>query len=379
MKILLTNYSEITSPGGVHKTIREIAKSLSKKGHKVTVLQANPLDLPDEEIYEGFKIIRVKSRFGNYFYGLSPKMYFYIKNHFKELNPDIVHIHGYHTLFSVGVLYKIKKLDKKIPLVFSPHFGAFSHDTLAGKYLWGVYNIFLGKRIFNLVDRIIVASKFERNSVKDVDSISDEKIAIIPHGVDILDTKKIKKNRNETIHLIYGGHLLELKGIQYIIEAVRELYYNFKIQNVGLTIIGEGPYKQNLTNLARKLNVEHLIEWKSFLPPPEFQKELKKADIFLLLSLSENYGITVAEALCLGTPTIVTRRTALKELLDELGCFGIDYPPDPKALSELIIKIHESDIKVGPFSDKIRIWDKVAEDYEKVYAELLKQKVGKCK
>ena len=123
-------------------------------------------------------------------------------------------------------------------------------------------------------------------------------------------------------------------------------------------------------DIARRLNISEFVSWRGFISKNELIEEYKKADIFLLLSRSEAYGIVVAEALALGTPCIVTNTTALNEFTREPGCFGVDYPPDPKKVAELIIKIHESDVQVGPFSDKIRTWDKVAEEYERLYTNI---------
>ncbi len=64
MKILIVNYLETTSPGGISKTVYELAKNLSHD-HEVTVLQPNPSNLEAEEINNGFKIIRVSSKFDN--------------------------------------------------------------------------------------------------------------------------------------------------------------------------------------------------------------------------------------------------------------------------------------------------------------------------
>ena len=97
-----------------------------------------------------------------------------------------------------------------------------------------------------------------------------------------------------------------------------------------------------------------------------------KIDIFLLLSNSEAYGITVAEALALGIPCIITKITALNEFINEPGCFGVNYPPDPTEVAKMVLKIYTDDVKVGPFSDKIRTWDKVSKDYENVYLDFLK-------
>lgn len=371
MKILMINYSEVTAPGGVHKTITELAKNLSKMGHEVTVLQGNPQGLPNKETYEGFQIIRVESKIADYLYGFSPEIYFYLKKHFKELNPDIVHVHGYHTLFSPEVIYAIKRISPETPIVFSPHFDIFSHDKFAGKYLWDLYNGIVGRRFSQYPAITLVASNFEGKNVNQILKVPKEKIKVIAHGVDHIDMN-YNARKGKTINLLFVGYLLELKGVQYIIEVIHELIYKNNVK-ICFNVVGEGPYEKELKKLAKDLKVDESISWKGFVPPSNHEKLLeyyKETDIFLLLSESENYGIVVAEALTMGTPVIITKRTALIGFLDEPGCFGVSYPPDPKEVADLILKIYRNDVQVGPFSKKIRTWDEVAEDYEKVYRSI---------
>lgn len=373
MRILMINYSEVTFPGGVHKTIKEVAKNLSEKGHEVTVLQGNPRNLPETEIYDGFTIIRVKSKIAEYLYDFSPEIYFFLKKHFKELNPDIVHVHGYHTLFSPETIYSIKRISPETPIIFSPHFDIFSHDKFAGKYLWDHYNKIVGRKFCKYLPMIFVASNFERNNVHRILNVPKEKIRVIAHGVDHIDITRNKKKK-KVINLLFVGYLLELKGVQYIIEAIAELVNKFEVK-VHLRIVGEGPYTKELKKLAEYLNVNQFIKWEGFVQPSQNEKLMefyKNSDIFLLLSQSENYGIVVSEALSMGTPVIVTKRTALTEFLEERGCFGVDYPPDPKKVADLIFKIYENDVQVGPFSKKIRGWNEVTEDYETIYLNLFR-------
>lgn len=369
MNILISNYSEVTSPGGVHKTIIEIAKQLSKKGHNITVLQANPMDLPAEEVYEGFKIIRVKSIFGDKLYGFHPELFPFINKYYKCLKPDIIHVHGYHTLFSPELIILFKKIYPDVPLIFSPHFGISSHNTFGGKYLWTLYNKLIGNKIIKTSNLILAASNFEAKNLYSFMHSPCNKIIIIPHGVDIIDLSRVDRERDR-INLLYAGYLLELKGVQYVIESLHELVYNkgFKVQ---LTIVGKGPYEYNLKKLAYELNVNDFINWVGFIPSNNLVEYYKDADIFLFTSKSENYGIVVGEALAFGTPVIVTKIPALIEFLDEPGCFGVEYPPEPVKLSELIIYINSTNTKVGPFSDKIRTWDKVASNYEQIYEKCL--------
>jgi len=369
MRILLIPppLADVLSPGGIYKVVREIAKNLSKRGHDVTVLQLNPLNRPNEEVYEGFKIIRIDSKIANCLYGLNPEIYFYLKKHYRELNPDVVHVHGYHSLLSIESIFLIKKMDPDIYLVFSPHLDVI-RSSFIGRYFWNIYKI-IGKKISKMVDHIVCASNFEANNIKKLFQINENKISIISHGVDVINFNKPKKSK-DVIRLLYAGYLIKRKGVQHLLRSLYSLINELHIDNVELTLIGKGPEKNNLLELAEQLKVEKHLRWKNFLPKSQFLEELKKADIFLLLSESEAYGIAVAEALALGTPVIVTKRTALEEFLNEPGCFGVDYPPDPKEVAELILKIASSDVKVGPFSNKIRTWDKVAEDYEKIYLSI---------
>ena len=373
MRILLINHSEITLPGGVHKTVFELAKNLSEMGHNITVLQGNQENLPEEEMCNEFKIIRVKTKFADYLYGLSPKIYFYLKKNINYLNPDIVHIHGYHTLFSIEIMYLIKKMIPETPIVFSPHFGILSHDTTAGKYLWKFYNELIGKKIISYPDKIITASNYELYNLRDVLKVPEKKVSVIPHGINKIHFKK-SKSKSNTIKLLYVGYLLELKGVQFIIKSLHELVNT--CVNVKLKIIGEGPYKHELQKIADRLDVNEFIEWNDFIPAKNNKKLLKcykNADILLLLSKSENYGTVVPEALAMGTPVIVTKNAALTEFLNEPGCFGVNDPLDTKEIADLIMKIYRENTSVGPFSRKIRTWNKVTEEYEKIYSCLKRE------
>lgn len=370
MRILTFKYGEIKNPGGINKVIIKINSELSKKGHECVVITTNSLGFPNEEIYEGFKIVRIKSRLGPHFYGLSGSVYLYFKKYLNDLNPDVIHVHGYHGLSSPEVVFIINRFTKKkIPIVFSPHLDTI-RSTFAGKYLWAPYNSLVGEKLFKCVNHIIAGSKFEATNIHQISNASFDNISIIPLGVNTIEYN-IPPKVNKQINLVYAGYLIKRKGVHFILEGLHSLVYEFGIKNVFLTMIGEGPEKDYLLKMAHKLKLEDYIIWKDFLPIEELVLSIKDANVFLLLSESEAFGITVAEALALGTPCIVTNTTALQEFAIEPGCFVVDYPPNPKEVADLILKIYETNMKVGPFSDKIRMWDKVAQDYLYVYSNVV--------
>ena len=369
MKILTINCTDITQIGGVNLSIKRVAEELVKRGHECCVLSINPGSLPGEESINGVDVIRVKSPISKHLYWFSLSMARFLRRNLgKSLKPDIAHIHQYRSLLTPEVAYLLR--GRSVPFVFSPYYAREEYNTLAGKYLLGCYKP-LGSLTFKWAERVVTISEYSKNMLMKDFGMLSEKIVLIPPGVDNLETSKSKvgKAKDMPISLLSAGVLIEKKGIHYTIQALSEL--KRRGRQACLTIIGEGDYEYKLKSLANKLRVADSIFWHRPLPRKELHRKFKEADVFLLLSRSETYGIVAAEALAAGTPCIVTKTTALTEFLTEPGCFGVNYPPSPNEVADLIIKIHDNEIKVGPFSNKIRTWDKVAVDYEKLCEQIL--------
>lgn len=376
MRILTLKNGEITDVGGINRTILELNTRLAARGHKCTVITSNNLYLPESEIYNGFRVIRINPNVDKYFYGLNIGIYNYLKKNLQELNPDIIHVHGYHGLFSVLIIYLVRKMDSMIPIVFSPYLDTY-RSTFAGKYLWNVHK-FISKSIFKKSSINVTCSKFEADYLFKNFHIDKNKINTIPLGVDVLEPTP-KKRRHKKINLIYSGHLVDRKGVDFVIMTLNYLVNELNFKNLKLTIIGEGPKKKSLIKLSQKYRLEDYVIWKSFLSREDFIREISNSDIFLLLSKSEAFGIVIAESLTLGTPCIISNNTALAEFANENGCFAVDYPPDPREVSKVILRIREMNYNVGPLTDRIRSWDEVVDDYENLFYSLLDSNYSQLK
>lgn len=129
--------------------------------------------------------------------------------------------------------------------------------------------------------------------------------------------------------------------------------------------IGLGPEKGNLLRLAAYLGIDFI--WKEHLSTQDLVSELAEADVFLLLSKSEAYGIAVAEALSVGTPCRAAKTTALRESIEEPSCFGVEKAPDPQRVARLTLYILENELEAGPFSEKIKMCAHVVQVYEALY------------
>ncbi|MGZ4853503.1 MAG: glycosyltransferase family 4 protein [Halobacteriota archaeon] len=369
MNLLLVNYMETTAPGGINTVVREVGGALAHRGHKITVLQPNPHHRPREEMCKGFRIQRVDAPLGDLLYGFDVRLRGDLPALYRTITPEVVHVHGFHSLFSAQAIYLVRKMDPDVPLVFSYHLDVYRERFLARR-LWNAYKL-VGKKMVGALTHVIAFSQFEAETIAREFHVPRERISVVPHGVPVIDTHKTRA-QGAGPRLLYAGHLLKRKNVQSIVESLDVLVHSEGVDAASLTIVGMGPERASISRSIRERGLEAHVTMKPFLTSEGLAREMKRADLLLLPSNSEAYGIVVAEALALGTPCVVADATALHEFIAEPGCFGVDYPPDAEKVARLIMEVYESKVQVGPFTDKIRTWEAVGRAYERVYCRCAK-------
>lgn len=369
--------------GGVETHVKEISERLVKAGHNVEVITTDPSGKLDKRnTINGVKVIRFGSFAPGNAYYFAPQIYFYLKKH----SFDAIHAHSYHALPALfAALGK-----RKTRLVFTPHYHRSGH-TAFRNLLHKPYRFF-GKVIFSRADSVICVSEYEKRLVE-ADFRVAGKTVKIPNGVNLAEFEHLRarqkdkgfgektgkeeageekigkekiekeKSRKDKI-LLYVGRMEEYKGVQYIIQSLPEL------QEFRLRIVGKGPYEAELRSMAKSLKVEERIEWLKDLSRKELLECYADADIFLMLSSHEAYGITVAEALAAGTPCVVAKGSALEEFIDGKNCVGIESP----VTGQKVIKVLQNlDIIKGERSSgKLKLkgimdWNEVSARIEKQY------------
>ena len=344
--------------GGVEEHVKNISERLAKK-YDVRVLTTDPSGkLLIQEIINNVKVQRFKALAPSESYYFSSELKKYLVKHSEKF--DIIHAHSYHAF---PALYTAQAKSKN-KLIFTPHYHGTGH-TLFRRLLHIPYKYF-GKKIFEKADKVVCVSNFEKSLVLKRFRVDEEKVIVIPNGVNLAEFKGLRKRSKDYNVILSVGRLEKYKGMQFLIEVLPKLGRDFVLE-----IVGKGPYKNSLVKLAKKLNVEDRVRFYQNLSRPELLQKYADADVFVLLSKHEAYGISVAEALCAGTPCIVADTSALSEWIDNENCFGIDYPINSVELAELIHNI------IGKRVESIMVldWDEVAEKLVHLY-EACVQKVG---
>jgi len=354
MKILQVCPKYFPDTGGVEEHAKNISERLAKK-FEVSVFATDPAGkLPKEELVNNVKVIRFKSWASCEAYYFSATLKKYLAKYSNSF--DIVHAHNYGAL---PALYAAQTKGKN-KLVFTPHYHGTGH-TFFRALLHKPYK-FLGKTIFENAEKIVCVSNYEKSLILKKFKVDEEKIVVIPNGVNLEEFKGLKRKKKSFKTVLCVGRLEKYKGIQYLIEVLRLLE-----SDVVLEIVGKGPYKENLVKLAKKLNLTERVKFLQGLPRSELLQKYVDADVFVLLSKHEAYGLSVAEALCAGTPCIVANTSALTEWVDGENCFGIDYPIDLNALADLIKKTSGKSVCKQAILD----WSEVTDRLVRLYMDVV--------
>jgi glycosyltransferase involved in cell wall biosynthesis len=106
------------------------------------------------------------------------------------------------------------------------------------------------------------------------------------------------------LRLLYAGRLLEWKGLDLAIQAVRRL----RDRGVGarFTIVGDGPAREGLRQLAAELGVEEELHWTAWLPRNQLDESYYADDVLLFPCLRDSGGMVVLEAMAHGLPVVCT-------------------------------------------------------------------------
>ncbi|MCD1294184.1 glycosyltransferase family 1 protein [Methanocella sp. CWC-04] len=335
--------------GGVETHVAEISGRLAKNGHDVTVVTTDPSGkLKKAETVDGIKIVRFPAFAPGDAYYISPSIYSYIKRSGKS---DVVHAHGYHAFPAL-----FASLSTSSKFLFTPHYHGKGH-TMIRDMLLRPYRL-LGDRIFKKADTVICVSEYEKSLVCNDFGQYCKKAVVIPNGVNKREFKSLVPNKKDSRVILYVGRLEEYKGIQYVIRALPYL------DGHRLVMIGRGPYGETLSGIAKDEGVSDRITHLEGLSREELLRWYATADVFVMLSGHEAYGITVAEALSAGVPCVVAKTSALSEFIDGSSCRGVDLPVEAEHLA--------AEIKAAKFegsgAKKIMDWDEVVDKLLNVYA-----------
>jgi len=220
-------------------------------------------------------------------------------------------------------------------------------------------------------NNIIAVSSFTKNKLIKAGK-SDKNVTVIQNGVNLELINKVNQSLEKS-DIIFVGRLIKEKNVNLLIEVLKKLKTEFdKIQ---LIIIGEGPEKEKLVNLSKKLNLKNNISFISFQENiKDVYAYLKSSQMLILPSEREGFGMIILEANACGLPVVTTNHqdNAAKDLIkNDYNGFIVDLEVNDifKKVKELLK--NESKLNQMSINSKEIVkeydWNNIVRDLEKYY------------
>ena len=244
---------------------------------------------------------------------------------------------------------------------------ALNNKKWKKKLAWWLYQ----KRILMNADVIHATSEREAQNLRKLGCQQD--IFIIPNGVDFPETLPSPQKQEKKTSL-FVSRIHKVKGLMNLLKAWEQ------INSEGWQLKIAGPKEDGHQDELEAYINQHHLKNISFLGPlndKEKWLEYVNADLFVLPTYSENFGVVVAEAMAAGLPVITTKGAPWKMLEDKQCGWWIDIDVEPlvEAMKEAMGLSDGEREKIGEIAQKLAYenfsWNKIAKEMNQVYDYIL--------
>ncbi len=378
MKVLHTVSSLNSNSGGPSRSVTSLCEELGKLGVSIDIVTQYYRSDDGYDIIPNAEQVRTTFIKSNYLPFIGVPYYPIFRSKLVGLcqsqQIQLIHSNGLWTLMnhtSAKVAYQLG-----IPLITTLR-GMLEPWCLnyhywrkkIGLHLYALSNI-------NLAYVLHATSKSEFNNLRSLGI--NKPVAIIPNGVNIPNHIKLEqgKTENQIKKALFLSRLHPIKGVLNLVTAWDKLRpINWHVQIIGPD---ENNYRKEVENAVYAAGLADTFEFIGPVDDINKWNYYQQADLFVLPSFSENFGIVVAEALASGVPVITTKSTPWEDLKTYKCGWWIDVGVDPlvAALSKAVSLTNEQRNIMGLNGKQLILqkysWHKIAVDMKSVYNWILK-------
>lgn len=290
-----------------------------------------------------------------------PRTPFALLRAIREVAPDLIHAHLFPTSAHLAVLKALGRI--KVPLIFTEHNTSNRRrDMMTGKWI--------DPKIYRAYDRIYCISEGTKNELIKAFPDLKHKVEVIANGARLRFDAIPDRRREAPVKLLAIGRLHVQKNFEALLDAVGRLPRGL----TELTILGEGALRDQLERQASALNIMVRLEGHVSDPKPF----LAKADIFVVPSSWEGFGLAAVEAMNAGLPIVASDVAGLREVVGvDGGCALLVDPDNTETISQAIQRLIEDRALADELGQngfqRAQLFDKsqMARSYKTAYEALI--------
>jgi glycosyltransferase involved in cell wall biosynthesis len=367
--------------GGMVRTILDSCTVLAARGHDVTLVAFNSPDVPSDWNGQNAKprVVWIPPSLTSNFF-VSPRAV----RIWRDLLADggVAHLHGAWTASNIQMSRVARQLG--VPYIVSIH-GMLDDWSMTQRGLKKRLFLFVGgRRYLRLAARLHYTAVAEREQAER--KVPGSTGAVLPCLVDLSPFQSLPGREparaafaalsGEDPKLLFLSRLHEKKGVHFLIEAaalLRQKGRRFKLLLAGT---GSPAYENQLREQTQRLQLEDTVSFLGLVKGVEKISLYQSADLFVLPTQQENFGLVLIEALAAGTPVLTTRGTDIWQDIAAAGGTIAEYTP--AAICAALDKLLEDRASLAAMGQRGREWvmqnlntEKLAGDYERLYAEVI--------
>ena len=373
-----------------------IAQKLVERGHKVTIITGHSSKELKREIRDGIEIIWVPllaatittKKYPQFQDHLPPnlKSLLYLRTlNYKE--HDVIHLLAFGHLLIDYINLVSRSSQRKILTVhgFPKYVESEGKATYLTKLVYKLYLKTLGKYTLNSAKIITAPTNFVvQDCIKKGCGIDSSKIRVIPNGIDLKSYKPVQydeleekyKITKDDVFIVSIARIVWLKGLEYAIEAVLQVS---KIINKPIKYMIIGPiqdynYYSTLNKQIQRLGLQDSIIFTSHYSDLSLKlPALTRADIFLIPSLHESFGMVVLEAMAMGKPIVASNIEGIACILEHMNTGILVNPTQSSEIANAITTLLFNPELCKKLSENASYtvnkydWNMIIDSYEKVY------------
>lgn len=292
----------------------------------------------------------------------------------REEEFDVIYAHDW---LSFGAGMEAKRVSGK-PLIVHVH--ATEFDRCGGPSCVNPDVFEIEKEGMEFADRVIAVSQYTKDIIIRYYGIPAWKIQVVHNGIDDTTSPRGAADRLRLKNLKAAGYSIVLflgritlqKGPDYFLRAAKSVL--MRDPKIVFLLSGSGDMERQMMDMAASLGISDRVLFTGFLSGPDRHEVYAAADLFIMPSVSEPFGITALEAMKLGTPVLVSKQSGVAEAIHH--ALKADFWDVDEMTNKILGVIHHQALKQtlsenGKQEVSHITWEEAAGKVENVLQETL--------